>query len=459
MKKILIAFFFIPLVLSAQSDTSDILGPDRFFKLVRAYHPVVRQADLKLNYGRAGIQKARGGFDPKLQFSSNQKEYSGISYFNTMSGSLSIPTYLGVEIKAGQDRNQGTYLNPENYIPSTGLTYAGLSVSLGQGLLMDERRLALRQAHIYGKASVAERSIMLNNLLYEAGKAYWDWFAAFHSYKVYEEALRASVERLESVKQTVFLGDRPSIDTLEAYIQKNERQFSLMQAKLDWKNKSILLSNYLWTENMDPVEISELVRAPRFEDHSVLDEFSVPDSGAWSAHPELLFYQFKIQSLQVERRWKVEQIKPIINLSYQPYFTSSDFNSYSLNDYKLGVTFRMPLLLRKERGDLKMTDYKINEANWDLSMKRQMIKTKNLVAINEFNATFEMIGQYTQTVSAYGLLLDSEKSIFQAGESSLFLINAREMSYIGARLKLIDVVVKNKKAVLGANFMAGLLGQ
>lgn len=438
-------------------DSSKVLTPEYFMNLVRLYHPVVKQANLKLDVGNANLLKARGGFDPKLGFGMNQKQFTGKEYFNLMNGTLSVPTFFGVEFKGGYDRNQGLYLNPENTVPAAGLTYAGLSVTLGQGLFIDERRAALKQAQIFKNSTQSERAIILNDLMYEAGKAYWDWFSAYHSLEVYKDAYQASTERLESVRQFALLGDRPFIDTLEAYIQRNEREFSLIQARLQFKNKTIELSNYLWTEELLAVELDETTQAPGFDDYKLPEDMLMPDSTMWMRHPELIFTQLKIQNLQVERKWKAEQIKPVLNLAYQPYFTSPSVNSYSMNDYKFGLTFRMPLLLRKERGDLRLAEFKIKEATWDFTIKQQQIRTKNLTAINEFTTTIELINQYSLTVNAYGRLLDSEKSIFQAGESSLFMINARELSYIGAQLKLIDVVVKNRKAILGANYAAGLL--
>ena len=48
--------------------------------------------------------------------------------------------------------------------------------------------------------------------------------------------------------------------------------------------------------------------------------------------------------------------------------------------------------------------------------------------------------------------------MFNNGESSLFMVNAREMNYIGARIQLLDIQVKNAKSVLGASYAAGILG-
>jgi hypothetical protein len=42
--------------------------------------------------------------------------------------------------------------------------------------------------------------------------------------------------------------------------------------------------------------------------------------------------------------------------------------------------------------------------------------------------------------------------MFDNGESSLFLINARETAYIQAKLKYIESIVKNQQAYLSLQF-------
>jgi outer membrane protein TolC len=159
----------------------------------------------------------------------------------------------------------------------------------------------------------------------------------------------------------------------------------------------------------------------------------------------------------VEKRWKKEQLKPLLNLSYQPLTAGNQIATWSTNDYKFGMTFSMPLLFRKERGDLAITRFKIKETEYNMAFKTSEILTKTNTAINEYTATVDQLELYNGTVNNYADLLEAEKNIFNNGESSLFMINARELSYISARLKLIDIAVKNRKAFITAEYAAGLL--
>ena len=64
---------------------------------------------------------------------------------------------------------------------------------------------------------------------------------------------------------------------------------------------------------------------------------------------------------------------------------------------------------------------------------------------------------YTKTVEDYAALLAGERRLFNGGESSLFMINSREKGFIGAELKMVELVTKNRKAILKIQFALGQL--
>jgi hypothetical protein len=81
---------------------------------------------------------ARGAFDQKLRLTLI-KSNSRTPKYSILNSSFKIPTWYGIEIKAGFDQNEGYYLNPENTVPNAGLTSLGISVPLGQGLFINQR--------------------------------------------------------------------------------------------------------------------------------------------------------------------------------------------------------------------------------------------------------------------------------------------------------------------------------
>jgi outer membrane protein TolC len=441
-----------------------VLFPSEFLEIVRTQHPISRQADISVEGGDATFRMARGGFDPKAIASLQQKNFDGSQYYSLLDGGFKLPSWLGVDFEMGIEQNRGEYLNPENKTPSNGLYYAGLRVPIGQGLIIDKRRAEFKKAQSYQDLTEAQRSVMLNDLLFDAGKAYWDWFIAYHVKEVYDSAFQLAVERFEAVKTGSILGDAPSIDTLEAGIQVQNRRLSLEQANLDYINSTVYLSIFLWLEGFIPIEPSENMVPIKIEQVSTIEEAELLMEGMdrIADHPELRRYQFEIDMLDTDRRWKKEQLKPVLDIKYNALagrVGGGENFSYNTQDYQWGFQFIMPIFLRKERGALQLANLKIEQKQLDVNTKQADLGFKVRTSLNEWNTTNSQIETSRNIVRDYGRLLDGERRMFNAGESSLFMVNARELGYINSQIKLVELVGKNKKAELKTNYAFGSLSQ
>lgn len=446
----------MPALVHSQAD-STVLTFDAYMQIVREHHPLARQASLQTRMGEAGVQKARGSFDPKLYSNVDQKYFKSKEYYNLLDGGLKVPTWFGVELKGGYERHE-TYSEDYLNTPQQGLWYAGISVPLGKGLFIDKRRAELNKAKLYSESMKARRLEILNELYYEAGKVYWEWFSAYHTLQVYDNALKVSRERLEAVRQSVVLGDKPAMDTVEAGIQVQNRQVDWQQSKMELENATALLSVYLWAQGVMPLEL-ESATVPmalnEVQEVAVRGEYYEQLDSLLRQHPQIQQVRYKLDRLQIDRKLKQEQLKPELNLRYNAlteYTDSSSEMKYSINDYKWGLEFNMPLFLRKERGDLKLTQLKLEEAELLRENKNELLNLKAKVALNEWQTTREQTSVYRQTVKDYRKLWQGELQMFRGGESSLFLVNYRETSYIKAQEKYIALMAKNRKAVLKSNF-------
>ncbi len=459
----LLLLAFLPTCLSAQSDSIRVLAFDAFMAMVRAYHPLAKQADLQILKGEAAVLQAKGAFDPYAFTGIDQKYFKNDQYYSLLDGGVKIPTRLGLELKAGYEQNQGIYRNPENNTPDGGLWYAGISLPLGQGLFIDQRRAALRQAQLYQRSTIAERQILLNELFYEAGKSYWDWCFAFNILGVFENALALAQQRFDAVRQGALLGDRPAVDTVEAGIHLQNRMVSLQQARLELANAAAKLSVFLWTDTSLPLELAANTKPVSLDPQSaqIVDpDFYTQLENLSINHPELQQYRYKLDQLGVEKRWKQEQLKPRLNLNYYPIsepVNGDPLAAYSVNNYKWGLEFSMPIFLRKARGSLRLAELKIQEAQFELFTKNATFSYKLIAALNEWDSTQEQAEGYAKIVQDYGILLNAERQLFSLGESSLFLVNAREVGYISAQVKLLELLAKNRKASLAAKYALGAL--
>ncbi len=447
---------------TAQEDNL-IVSFDQFMQLVRQNHPLTRQGELIIESGEANRMRARGSFDPLLKSEFDQKQFDDKNYFQLNTNELKVPTPFALELKAGYDNNTGVFVNPEHQLPQAGLAYAGVAIPLVQGLLFDERRQAVRQAEVFQRGTVLEQTLLINQLEFDAAKAYWDWYNTWNTYEVFNEAVRLAQFRFEGVRESYIQGDLPAIDTLEAFILVQIREQSRYDALIHVQQAKLEASNYLWSENLDPLLLTETsmpFQTNNFQINDPAEANSVAEVlyEIERLHPKILLYYNKIENLDYERRLKVEKVKPKLNVNYnllnEPV-NGRPFENYSANNYKWGFDFAMPLLLRRERGDLQLTKIKISQT--DLERQEETLKIVNKIKAYqvEINNLYQQIELYRATVANYLAMVEGEKIKFQEGESSLFLVNTRENSLIEAEVKLVDLIAKYQKAHAGLEMSIG----
>ncbi|MAD98657.1 MAG: transporter [Flavobacteriaceae bacterium] len=445
MKKILFAFFLsIAFSLNAQENLTSTLTLAEYLGYVKRFHPIVKQANLVINNSEAKLLKSRGAFDPKIEVDYDRKEFKKTEYFNRLNGTFKIPTWYGIEFKANVENNDGTFLNPEATVPTDGLYSAGVSVSLARGLLTNRRMAALRQAKFFVDQAEQDQQILVNNILFDASLAYFNWLKTYNEKKVYEEFLNNALVRFNGTKRAFEVGDKPAIDTVEAGITLNTRKLNLEKARIKLVKSSLELSNFLWLAENTPVELQDNV-IPDVETFTSIDNtlnialFNDEDFDI-NEHPKIKSLSFKIQSLVIDKRLKMNNLLPKLDVQYN-FLTQTprQANSLNLENFKAGINFQLPLFLRKERGDLKLARVKLQDKRFENETAKVVIKNK-ISAIQQELQSFTLQNDYTQRIVLdYGTLLKAEERKFFLGESSLFLVNSRESKLIDSKLKAIEL--------------------
>jgi outer membrane protein TolC len=436
------------------NDTS-VLSVDEFYQLVVKNHPLAQQARLIRRNAEAERLKAAGAFDPKLFSDVSQKYFDEKDYYQLQNSGLEIPAWYGFKAKAGYELNEGLFLNNQNTVPGSGLWYADVSLTLGKGLFIDERRAMLKQARLLQEAAEFEVLGAYNLLLEEALTNYWNWHISYQVVQVYQNALNAAQFRFRAVSQQARAGEKPLIDTLEAAIQVQDRQLKLQKASADFITQSNTLETYLWLDGLIPLEL-KTGTTPIFENPSLVN---LPQN--WlTNHPILNSKNLKIQRLDISQRLNREALKPQVDVSYKflnEPTTNDFFAEYSINNYSWAVTASFPIFLRKERGEIAKTEVKIEEAGLDLELKRLEINNKVDALQQEFLLTAQQLVEMRSMVSNYQRLLRAENLKFQNGESSLFLINSRELKYLDSQEKLIQLEAKVNQVQAKLRSAAGVL--
>lgn len=465
MRWCLVTVLFFYCSLSFAQDSTRTLSEAAFLNIVRAYHPMVKQANLMVERAQADLTASRAGFDPAFYVAADRKTFDGKNYYNYLNPELKIPTWFGVEVKAGLENNRGDFTNPELSLGKS--SYLGVSVPVAKNLLMDKRRAALQQAKIFREQSKAEQSLAINDLLIDAVDTYWQWVQAFEVYIILNETVRVNEERFNLVKLGWRQGDRPAIDTTEVLAQLQSFQIARNDAWLRWRNSSLDLSNYLWLANDSPYYLPETVLPDAgWKGYNVnsaplplLDELLAT---ARNLHPKLASYNFKLQSLDVEKRLKFQNLLPQVDFRYN--ILNTDYNvfknggwPYYQNNYKFGFDIGMPLRLSQGRGEYRAAKIKIQETELDLSMTRLAIQNKVKSYFNDLANLQQQVRLAEASLDNYQRLFRGEDLRFKNGESSLFILNTRENKVLESRQKVIELRTKFMKAMQATIWSTGQL--
>jgi len=442
-----------------------------FRNQVLRQHPVARQADLLAEQARSQLLRAKGGFDPKLYGDLEGKNFNDKTYFQYTEAGLKWPAWFGLEFKGNYNRATGAFLNPEAKLPDAGQVAAGFNWTLGQGLLLDERRADLRQSQINLQQTEAERRALRNDLLLDAAKTYWNWVVAENSLRIFEEALRQAEIRYAGIAESFVQGDKPAIDTLEAFIQVQNRRLDVNFARVEWQNAALQLANFRWEPDGTPA-VAAVPGTPEPLTASSYPPFAAAEAenllqAALQNHPDLIVYEAKLRSLNVERRFKAEKRKPVLDLGYQllgngwQFFSTPGLEGPGVfvNDVKWSLRFSYPILNRKARGDWQITQVKIAQTDLALQQKRLEIGNKVRQYLNELNTLAEQVALYRAITDNYRALLDGENEKFRFGESSVFLINTREQRWLEARIKYLKLLSEYRKTEAALRWAAGLLAE
>jgi outer membrane protein TolC len=428
---------------SAQDQNFKTLTYNEYLGFVKKYHPMVKSANLQVSSAQANLMMARGGFDPKIEVDFDKKQFKDKEYYSLLNSSFKIPTWYGIEVKAGFDNSEGIYLNPQNTLPNQGLTSLGINIPLGQGLIINQRMADLRKAKIQIQLSQAQRKLEAIDVLYNASIAYFNWKRNHSEVQLYKAYLKNAEIRFGGITSLIKNGDKPAIDSVEAGIVVRNRKLNLEDAQLKLIKSKLELSNFLWLENNVPLELQDTIVPEENLETTIKETLKTKEllveNSSIENHPKINSLQSKLNILEVERKLKANSLLPKIDIGYHYLSEPNYLSDTNFDNYKVALNFSFPIFLRKERGGLQLAKLKIQDTQYDLDLERVQLKNKINAQQNEINSLERQRALILELLKDYNVMLQSEERLFSFGESSLFLINSRENNLVSSQLSALNL--------------------
>ena len=448
-----------------EKDSTQTLTFDMFYAYVLENHPIVKQARLLNENAVQQLRLARGSFDPKLEGNWDFKDFKETEYYNKTNIGLKIPVWFPIDPKVGFEQNRGEYLNDENFISdatNNRQIYMGVSLPIGQGLFIDERRATVKQAKLFQDMAEAEQIKAINKILLTTAKDYWQWYFTYMNYQLIGQSITIAQDIFDRTLIGFDYGETAAIDTIQAKIALQSRQIDFQQANIQRIQAGLQLSNHLWTAEGLPLELSDQM-APESSGAGRLgdDVLAQLVDLARKNHPELVKLGLKNESLIIDRKLAKENIKPQLDLNYtlldQPIAPEGGSSEFSISDnYKLGVSFAFPILIRKERAKLKQIDIKVEQNILEQTYRERQIVNDIGARYSAVVATGTILEQQQQMVNNYNLILNAERVNLENGESDLFKINVQFEKLIKSQTKLFKLQSEYQKSVASLYWAAGI---
>lgn len=433
MRSLILAISFLA---TALSFGQDVLSYDDFLLLVKEFHPEAQLAQLQSDKGTQLEKAARGNFDPVLSSKVKEKYFQDKSYYNLYSADITLPTISGITVSGGYTNNTGKFLNPQNYTPSDGTGYLGVSIPLGKGMFTDENRAGLQIAKQQKEQYEQLSQLTLNDLLFEASTSYWDWYLYHNTMLYLDSAVSVSAKRLDFVRKQFLVGESAANDTLKAFVQFQDRNQSLFDAERNRVKSFLVLNTFLWDDSLG---LKPTLTPLRMNANS----FPVASDTISPTHPTLRYYDAKILEYTYYKRLKAEKLKPKLNLDYTLLYPGAapQFNDLG-NSQLWGLSLEFPLLIRTERADYKMAKIKISESELMRNQKERQITNKLKTEQAQLNVLMDQVLFLDNSLLAYDKLIKAERLKFRLGENSLFELNNWEQKQIENQLKYLKLQSK-----------------
>lgn len=445
---------YLLLFLSSLINTDNeknILSFTDFIKQVKDSHPINQQIDYIDKQTIAYYQKAKGGLDPKLSGAWDKKSFDKKNYYDKINTSIKVPTPYGIGFKVSYENNDGSFLNNMDILPNNGLLAAGIEIPLGQGLFFDEIRKNIKTANLYEDRNELKKRKIENQLIYYASKAYLSWQESYFKLINQEEALVQAERRYKNIVSLSQNGDKAAIDTLEAYLNLKNRNVQLLYFQQKYNQTTQDLYNYIW----DNEGVSELVDTTVIPEqlnlllwNTKIAELKKNSNTIIQNHLTLNQIEIQNKNLVLERRLAKEKLKPIVNLNYNPLFSfNNDYPSegYHFDQYKLGLALQYPIFSRKQRANLKLIDLELKFNDNEKELVKNQLTNELQILIEKETFIENQLSILSENQNYFETLFEAEKIKFDIGESSLFLLNNREVKLIENKNKIIS---KQKELLL-----------
>lgn len=429
---------------------------------VRRHHPLLLAAMAGMEIAEGNYLEAQGRFDTTLRFGADSDSFG---YYENRRADVSLEqpmAFQGMSAYGGYRVGDGTFAPYDGKLEtrSLGEWRSGLKLPLFRNREIDGRRAGLEQAR-FGRAiaglSVEQQRLVL---LQAAISRYWLWVAAGQRLAATRNILEIAQKRQQLLEEGVREGQLPAIEATDNRRAILQRQASLIEAERWFQQAAIDLSLFLRDAN-------GRTRVTRFEDVPL--EFPAnPEAAAIDLdaaireavrrRPEIARLRAQVDQTGVDLRLAQNAAKPAVDL-FAGFTAESGTGPVRRGprEFKAGLAFEFPLQNRSARGKQSASEAKIRQLERQEVFLREQVEAEVRDAWSAVEAARARVDVLAGEVRVSRELEEAERSRFELGEGTLFILNLREQATLDAEVRRLAAQAEVQRARASYEFATGRL--
>lgn len=407
--------------------------------VVRAYPPLLAALQ-EAEIANGELLQAEGRFDLSIK-AGYEKDTLGYYRNDVFKVGVDQPTtWQGVSVFSGYQLGRGSFPTYEGKLQtdSLGEYKTGVRVPLFRDRALDSRRAELGKARIGQRLAALSIDQQRLAIRQSAMRRYFDWVAAGQRLQTARSLLEIAVQRDRQLKEASRLGQIPSIDVVDNEKAILTRRAQTVELERYLQQAAIELSLFYRDSSGQPV-LADASRLPQQLPQPAIktDEQFQADLGlALQRRPELGRIEAQLQQNDFDRRLAQNQTLPGIDLFVSYTRENGDrLVRRGPNDLTAALTFDLPLQRRQARGKQAAAEAKGRQLELRSQFAKEQVTAEVRDAFSALNAASQRAAVLQQEVAVAQQLEQAERTRFDLGEGTLFLVNLREQSTFDTALR------------------------
>jgi len=419
------------LVWANETSAKEVFKVEQIVRYLNKENPYVYTAIGKQYIDEARAKASLGAFDTKLSSYSDNKEYP-LSDGRYSDVSLSKPTENGTELVLDYRNAQGVQEYNNIKTGSDGEYRVGVKVPVF-ALLNDinYRKYNVDTAHLQATQSKLEAQNSIRKLYSSVIVSYYTLLYYQKIDSLEKTLLSKAQKRFTFTQKRVASGDLPGVTLLEAKQQILQRKQRVLMAKNSYHNAFHILLKYL---NISKDQFDARYTLPHLsvlKKHTIALQTAIDE--ALAKRSDLRALEFKKEKLNLQGKYNA--------LSQYPDVSIAAYGVHDItygNGMKVGINFDFPLERTGYEGrkvEIQRGMAQVNEEENKLMLELKTNLTNLFYSLEVYKQNLQSIQEEMRLVEE---LEKVENKKYQAGTSSLFEVNQREILTLQAQQKQLE---------------------